>query len=247
MDKNLIKLYNPEKEGRLRIAVFISGSGSNLERIIENQAQGSYEVALIFSDNMRSRAYEIGVKHNIPVSLNDIGQFYKQRNKLRSDLKVREEFDSTTTRVLQSYKIKVIAYAGYMSIVTKPLVENFLGINVHPADLTIKRNGRRAYTGAYAVRDALFAGELFLSSTTHLVDSGVDTGKILMRSRPLVIDPDRDNCSDQTVSYYQEELKRYGDWIILPKTLKYIAEGRYAQKNEELYIDNNPIPCGVYC
>ena len=137
----LKELYHPES-GRMRVAGLMSGSGSNLRKIIEYEKEieskegGSpYHVVVIFSDNPSSNAKEIGNDYKIQVVVRDLKAFYKERGKPRRDLLVREEFDRGTVEELKPFSIDVAAYAGYMSIATDPLINAFLGINVHPADL----------------------------------------------------------------------------------------------------------------
>jgi folate-dependent phosphoribosylglycinamide formyltransferase PurN len=254
----LRKLYNPEK-GAMRIAGFISGSGSNLIKIIEHgrrveeeRGKAVYRVVVIFSDNPNSNAEKIGKDYDIPVIIRDLSVFYKERGKPRRDLSVRAEFDEGTRKELLSFNIDAIAYAGYMAIVTKPLIESFLGINVHPADLSILSGGKRKYTGDNAVRDAILAGEKEIRATTHILEEKVDYGRILMISSSLnVIVPSGFNLEDaeevkKISSENQTRLKENGDWIVFPKTLEYIAEGKFSEdENGTLNFDEKPIPFGL--
>jgi phosphoribosylglycinamide formyltransferase-1 len=167
-------------------------------------------------------------------------------------LKIREEFDRETIKLLAPFKAKVAAYAGYMSIATNPLIEGFLGVNVHPADLSIEIGGKRKYVGAQAVQDAIWAGESSLRSTTHIIEPRIDEGPLLMISPPLPVnlknplDPNKPEMARSIVNHYQEQLKETGDWIIFPRTLQYLAEGRYAQdEGGKLFFDGRPIPCGL--
>ena len=279
-------LHDP-LEGVLRVVGLMSGKGSNLQKILEwgeilrkKRGKAVYQVVAIFSDTFDSKASEIGKEFDIPVIIRDLKGFYAQRGKHRGDLKLREEFDRETIKALSPFEAKVAIYAGYMSIATQPLVDAYLGVNVHPADLSIEVEGKRKYVGSHAVRDAIVAGETSLCSTTHMVESVVDGGRILMISPPLPVvmeelfapkDTDKDTDIDTTTDpatatglspepapeaaartvvaaiaqEYQERLKRAGDWIIFPRTLQYIAEGRYAQDEEgKLFFDGQPIPHG---
>lgn len=228
------KLYN---NGQMRVAGFMSGSGSVLTEIIEKEL--GYKVVVIFSDR-KSSAQLIGEKYKIPVLEKNINEFYQERNIPRSNLVVREEFDLDVIELIKPFEIDVIAYAGYMSIVTKPLYSRYLGINVHPADLTIKENGKRKYIGAHAVKDAIENGEKYLRSTTHIVEKEVDGGKILIRSVPILVD------FNKSYKENQENLKIKADNIIFPKTLEYISQGRFEiNNNGELFFDQKKIPLGV--
>ncbi|MAG02601.1 formyl transferase [Candidatus Pacearchaeota archaeon] len=265
----LTKLYDPEN-GKMRVAGLMSGSGSNLREIIEYgeemkfiEDRSPYQVVVIFSDSSVSNAVEIGRDYGIPVITNDIRGFYKVQGKPRNDMQVRREFDQETVKALEPFDINVAAYAGYMSIATEPLINAFLGVNVHPADLSIMDEGRRKYTGDNAVRDAILAGEKQIRSTTHIVEPAVDYGRILMISGPTGVNLPKfllknksllshlnqekyDKLFREEVDRHQNLLKKGGDWIIFPRTLGYIANGRYSQdENGDLYFDGKPIPDGT--
>ena len=190
----LTKLYNLEN-GITRVAGLMSRKGTILTKIIEHErrleaqnGRSPYKVVAIFSDNLKSNAVDIGIKFSIPVIVRDIDAFYKEKNRPKSDLIIRKEFDEETVRVLKPYKINMAAFAGYMSIATDPLINSFFGVNVHPADLRIMDGEKRKYTGFHALRDSIVAGEKELRATTHIIEPEVDNGKILMISSPLKVE-----------------------------------------------------------
>jgi len=266
----LHELYNPIYNGLpMRVACFMSGSGTNARKIIEYQNQLGkdcpYEVAVIFSDTWNSRATEIGKDYDLPVVMRDINSFYEKRGKKKwyfvknrkADAWTREEFDEETVKAISPYKPKAVALCGYMSAVSKPILNAFLGINVHPADLSIREDGKRKFTGLHAVKDAILAGEKYLYSTTHIVRETVDYGEILMRSKALEVQlpigftleelmkVENKDLLDGIVDEYQDRLKEIGDWVIFPKTLEMIAEGRFAlDDNNNMYVDGVLMPNG---
>ncbi|MGV8171472.1 MAG: formyltransferase family protein [Candidatus Woesearchaeota archaeon] len=254
----MIQLYNLDK-GTMQVAGLMSGSGTNLQKIIDNELEIQtrdtcpYHVAVIFTDNVESNAVNIGRKYNIPVVVRDIKSFYRNKGKPLKDLIVREEFDAETVKALSPFNISVAAYAGYMSIATKPLIDAFLGVNVHPADLSLKNpDGTRKYTGDHAVRDAILAGEAYLRSTTHIIERKVDYGKILMISEPVrVVRPLDFNKNDPAKveaaeKLNQSRLKEYGDWMIFPRTILEIARGRFMKDDcGRLYYDEKVLLDGV--
>jgi phosphoribosylglycinamide formyltransferase-1 len=233
----------------VRVCGFISGSGTNLMHIIEHQyelrdrvGEQAYEVVLIFTDSKDSRAEEISREHKIPHICRDINDFYKGRgHENKRDLSLRPEFDSRTEEVIREYRIDVIALAGYMSIVTEPLLNAYPGriFNVHPADLSIKTlDGRRRFTGLNAVKDAILAGEQELRASTHVVREKVDYGEIILISRPIPVEipsgltprelcrPENSQHLVELVSEHQDRLKAAGDWVIYPKTLELFSTGK---------------------
>lgn len=265
----LTPLYDP-KNWPMRVAGLMSGSGTNLRKIIEHerlQEKSPYKIVAIFSNSKGSKAEEIGAEYHIPVvvmTLNDFSIANGQspisrelREKYPDARKeyeqVREGFDREIVNLLSPYGATAAAYAGYMMIANRPLIDAFLGINVHPADLTVKNpDGSRKYTGDHAVRDAILAGEKHIRSTTHIIEPEVDQGRILMVSAPLevVLGAEFDSSDPDIVkkasSMNQDRLKEAGDWVIFPKTLSFVAEGRYAQDEKgNLYFDSKPIPAGL--
>ncbi|MBU3913779.1 MAG: formyl transferase [Nanoarchaeota archaeon] len=252
---SLIRLYNAAEVSQLRVAGLMSGSGTNLRKIIEHEQRlkeqrglSPYHVSVIFSDTPKSKAGEIGADFGIPVFIYDLDSFCKKRGKPSKDMDTRKEYERECMRVLNEFECAVAAYAGYMRKATSVFVNSFLGVNIHPADLTIKSpDGKPRYRGDHVVKDAIQAGEKVIRSTTHLVADKVDCGSILMVSAPLPINyPISDSMLDKIAGHYQDALKERGDWIIFPRTLEYIADGRYARdKKGILYFDGEKIPNGV--
>lgn len=251
-------LYNTAN-GQMRVAGFMSGSGSNLRKIIEferkyykDKKYSPFKVVVIFSDTYNSNAPDIGRDYDIPVVTRDLKAFCAARGKKRFDMQTREEFDRETICAISCHNVSVIAYAGYMSIASKILIEAFIGVNIHPADLSIMENGKRKYRGAHAVLDAILAKEEYISSTCHLVEAFVDEGQILMISPPLKIklgknfNPQDKKSLNEATSYNQERLKAAGDWVIFPRTLLYLAQGRYSKdKENNIYFDDIASPLGI--
>ena len=254
----LRKLHDPA-DGRLRVVALMSGSGTNLQKVLEHQqhlqtrrGESPFEVVAIFSDRSDSNAADIGKRHDIPVVIHDIGGFYEKRGLPRRDMSVRAEFDRRTVDMLRPFGATVAVYAGYMSIATLPLIEAYMGVNVHPADLSVEENGQRKWTGDYAVRDAIVAGEKHIYSTTHMVSSQVDAGSIFMISAPLEVQlPENPDFGIQSVRreirlHNQNRLKEAGDWIIMPRTIEYIADGRFARDDRGImHFDGRAIPTGL--
>jgi len=260
----LTPLYTPKASGPMRVAGFMSGSGTNLLKILERQAALEqepggcpYRVAVIFTDNPASNASRIGGEYGVPVIVEDILAFYRARgHDSKKDLSLRPAFDRRVVERLAPYEADCVVLAGYMCVVTGPLLEAFPGriVNVHPADLRVREAGRRKYTGDHAVRDAILAGETALHSSTHIVRQEVDGGEILQVSDPVPVDlPPGVALQDLTgaegmrrlneiADRHQERLKREGDWRVLPQTLERLSRGRYATDPAgRVYLDGRPV------
>ena len=263
-------IFDPGRGTPMRVACFMSGSGTNARKIIERslESDSKYEVALVFTDirdnrldkrgEKSCRAKEIAEEYGVAYECSDILDFYLSRgHRSKRDLSLRPEYDLTALGTIEPYDIDVIALAGYMSIVTGPLMKRFEGmiVNVHPADLSVTEDGRRKYVGMHAVRDAIHAGEPALYSTTHVVREKVDYGEILVRSEPVAVQLpegvslehlrwDRKLLS-RVAMEHQDKLKEAGDWVIYPLTLQMIAEGRFALDGRgNVYLDGVLAPNG---
>ena len=255
----MIKPIHSPEEGPLKLVGLMSGSGTNIRKILEYQiklekqaATSPFRMVVIFTDNANSNASKIGMEYDIPVITRDIAGFYAKRGKKRSDLSIRPEFDAETVKALSPFEVKVGVYGGYMSVATAPLIHAFLGVNVHPADLSIEEKGKRKFTGDHAVRDAIAIGEKTIAATTHIIEDAVDQGPILMISIPLPViikkEWDLSNPAHlkEAEEFNQERLKENGDWLIFPKTIEYLAQGRYGRdETGTLYCDGRLIPHGV--
>lgn len=260
-------IFDPREYGRMRVACFLSGSGTNVTKIIEYQRelQGSghppFEVVVIFTDHKVSKAPILAERFSLPYLCRDIVEFYRERGHATiRDLSLRPEYDAGTVDSLEKYGAHAIALGGYMSILTYPLLKRFGDriFNVHPADLSLRReNGTRKYVGAHAVLDAILGGEKLLYSTTHIVREKVDHGEILMRSAPIPIllpqgttlqdlgRPENREKIEEVARYHQEQLKEKGDWIIYPLTLRMVSEGRYGiDPDGNIYVDGKLMPFG---
>ncbi len=257
-------IFDPKETGRpMRVAAFMSGSGTNVIRLLERQKEletepegPPFRIIFIFSDRSdgTSAGENIALEAGIPYFSYDIRKFYQLRGLKRScstpeGMEVRREFDSVASRLVRAFDVDIIALAGYMSYITLPRC-----VNVHPSDLSLlNRDGKRKYVGDKAVSDAIENGESILRSSTILTDTGVDTGPLLMVSEPLKVElsmplPDlfRDEMAfKDVVSKYQTRLKEIGDWKIFPMTIEMIARGRFSlDSNRNVYFDGKPVPKG---
>ncbi len=204
---------------KIRIAGFMSGSGTNLRNIIEKSGS---EVVVIFTDKKESNAREISLEFGIPLIERDIKEFYLSRGfSDRSNMKVREEYDLETANELKKFNVNLVALCGYRSIITSRIYSKFITLNIHPADLTrVDEKGKRIYAGCAGtdcIRRAKANGDNLVRSTVHLVNGDVDGGQIIAVSAPVWLEGDPESV--------QDELKVKGDWVIYPAVIKMIAEG----------------------
>lgn len=260
----IIPIYDPEKTERpMRVAAFMSGSGTNIIKLIElekrlnaNEGASPFEITFIFSDRSDGdcAGEKIALDNGLPYFSYDTRAFHRLRSLKRTvqtpeGLAARKEYDRVAKKLVEAFEIDVIALGGYMSYITLNRC-----INVHPADLSIRLpDGQRKYVGDNAVRDAIASGETTLRASTLWTDEGVDTGPLLMVSDPLPVElPEpletltkNNKRYLEVVGEHQERLKEVGDWKIFPRTVEMIARGRFALDEEgRVYVDGQPVPEG---
>jgi len=241
----------------MRIACFMSGTGTNARKLIEYQENVEniyqtppFKVVLVFTNNPNSNAKTIAEEFGISYVENDFERFFKGKDK--SDWESRKQFDRVAYWLIKKYNIHTIALCGYSRIVTKPILDNYLVVNVHPGDLSVIENGTRKYVGLHHIpaKKAVIAGEQFLHSTTHIVTEELDAGPIFLISKGLKVElPDgvtldvlknNGKLLDDVAKEHQNRLKEIGDWEIFPLTLHWIADGKFAKDSyNNLYLDGN--------
>ncbi|MEM9280290.1 MAG: phosphoribosylglycinamide formyltransferase [Verrucomicrobiota bacterium] len=162
-----------------RIAILGSGVGSNAAAIANAAQSGSLggEVSLIFSDRREAGILGVARDYQIPAILIDPGT---EKPGHLTDAALKEIEDR-----LMAAKIDLVVLAGFMRILRPPLIESFGGriLNIHPSLLP-------KYPGLHPVARALEANEKETGCSIHLVDSGVDTGKILRQERVPIYSDD---------------------------------------------------------
>lgn len=151
-----------------RLAVLVSGSGTNLQAIIDRIESGeiSAEIACVISNNAEAFALTRAVKHGIPVIVHENTKFPDRRL-----------YDAETVRILRDFKVKLVVLAGFMRILTNVMVDAFPDaiMNIHPALLP-------SFPGLHAQQQALDYGVRYSGCTVHFVDCGTDTGPIILQS-----------------------------------------------------------------
>jgi phosphoribosylglycinamide formyltransferase-1 len=195
-----------------RVAVLVSGSGTNLQALLDDPVVGP-SIALVVSDRPGAfalvRARERGVR---AVTL------------APEKAETRDSYDRSLMNVLLSDGIGVVLLAGFMRIVGSAVVDAFRHriLNVHPALLP-------SFAGMQAERQALDYGVRFTGVTVHLVDDKVDHGPIVLQE-PVVILPDDDE--DSLHRRVQEVEHR-----LFPRAARLLLEGRLRVEGRRVHID----------
>lgn len=189
--------------GKFRIAVLASGTGTNLQAIIDQlHGREGIEVACVGSDKPDAFALERAEQAGI-----ETGTFQA------ADHPDREARDAAIADWLAEHGVDLVVLAGYMQLLSPAFIERFRDriVNVHPALLP-------SFPGLEAVEQALRHGVRITGVTVHFVDEGVDSGPIILQ-RPVPVPPSRDR--DEL-----EEAIHRSEHALLPEAIRMIAAGR---------------------
>ncbi|WP_426041188.1 phosphoribosylglycinamide formyltransferase [Brevundimonas sp. TWP2-3-4b1] len=165
-----------QPSGRVRVAVMISGAGSNMAALIDagQAADASFDVVLVLSNDPEAGGLAIARAKGVPTAAIDHRRFGKDR----------AAHEAAIDAELKAAGTEVVALAGYMRLLTPFLVQRWEGrmLNIHPSLLP-------KYPGLNTHARALAAGDAEAGCTVHLVTEGVDEGPILARQAvPIVAD-----------------------------------------------------------
>lgn len=195
----------------LRIAVLVSGGGTNLQAIIDAIAAGKItdtEIAAVISNNRNAyaleRAKQAGIK-DIVVSPKDFG--------------TRDVFNENLLKILQEVNPDLIVLAGYLVVIPESVIDAFENriINIHPS--LIPAFCGTGYYGLKVHEAALKRGVKVVGATVHFVDKGTDTGPIIMQKAVAVQNGD-------TPKVLQQRVMEQAEWNILPAAIDKIAHGK---------------------
>ncbi len=198
----------------LKIAVLASGSGSNLQAIIDTVEAGylPVKIQVVLSDKADAFALERAKKAGIPT-----------RVVLPKEFPSRQAMDEKLVEILREYQVEVVALAGYMRIVSPVFLQAFPNrvVNIHPALLP-------SFPGLHGQQQAWEYGVKVSGCTVHFVDEGTDSGPIIAQAVVPVLDTD--TAEDLQARILVEEHKTF------PYVLKLIAENRVEVKGRRVFI-----------
>lgn len=194
---------------RARIAVFVSGGGTNLQALMDAQANGklpSGEIVLVVSD--QEGAYALKRAENAGIASALVSKKHYPD---------KAERTAALHQILHAHHIDMIILAGYLGIVqpeTVALYENKI-INIHPS--LIPAFCGMGYYGLHVHEAALKRGVKVTGATVHLVTAGVDEGPILLQKAVEI-------QADDTPETLQRRVMEQAEWILLPQAAEMIAK-----------------------
>lgn len=244
-------LWNPVR-GKLRVAGLASGSGNTLwkvlelQRELENTWEGSpFEVVALFSDSPDAKCVATAAKYGIPCESEDIRAFYEVRGVQLKDRKVRREYDGVILEKLSPYRPDLLLLAGYVWATTDAVTKSILTVGVHPADLSILKDGKRAYAGADGVGSTLTGGEREIRASSYLATPVVDGGPILIVSPAVPVDPSDGLEGRDRIRHYLAPVNDQGR-LVGARTVLELALGHFGtDESGGIYHNGCPVPLGV--
>ena len=203
----------------MKIAVFVSGGGTNLQAIIDQIKDGSLtnvEIAHVIASNDKAYALERASQNNIPSVVMSVKSFES-----------REAWDDAVLAKLNESGAELIVLAGYLSLLGEKTVKAFNNriINIHPA-LIPSFCGK----GMYGIRPheaALERGVKVSGATVHIVNENYDEGPILLQKCVDVL-------PDDTPEVLQKRIMKECEQVILPKAIQLFADGKIKVVNNRV-------------
>lgn len=207
-----------------KIAVLISGQGSNLQAIIETCQTGFIpgKIVTVISNKIDSFGLERAESADIP-----------SRVFLRQDFASNLDMDKAIGDYLKDLNVDLIVLAGYMKILTKPFTQRFAGkiLNIHPSLLP-------KYPGLHTYQRALENGDSEHGTTVHFVNEEIDGGAIVLQAKVPIFPGD-------TVE--EIELRtREQEYNIYPLVIKWFIEDRLKLIENQAYLDGKLLPPNGY-
>lgn len=200
------------------IAVLVSGSGSNLQAIIDASERGEIpcRVGLVMSNKADAYGLVRAKKHGIPTEVVS-----------HKDFPSREEFDARLVEILRKCGAELICLAGFMRVLTPVFVRAFPNriLNIHPALLP-------SFPGTHGPRQALDYGVRFSGCTVHFLDEGVDTGPVIVQGVVPVYDDDTEETLAARILIQEHR--------IYPMAIRLFFQGRLRIEGRRVLVDGLP-------
>ena len=194
----------------MRIAVCVSGGGTNLQAIIDKIESGEIhntEIAVVISNNKNAYALERAAKAGIE------GVCVCPK-----DFASREEFNKAFLEKLDSYNVDLVVLAGFLVVIPPETIRKYVNriINIHPS--LIPAFCGTGYYGLKVHEGVLSRGVKVTGATVHFVDEGTDTGPIILQKAVAVEEGD-------TPEILQRRVMEQAEWIILPRSVEKVCAG----------------------
>lgn len=206
----------------LKIAVLVSGGGTNLQAIIDKIAEGvitNTEIAVVISNNKNAYALERAKQAGIEAVCVS-----------PKDYENREQFNQEFLKTLGSYQVDLVVLAGFLVVIPPAMIQKYENriINIHPS--LIPSFCGTGYYGLKVHEGALARGVKVTGATVHFVDEGTDTGPIILQKAVEVQNGD-------TPEILQRRVMEQAEWEILPRAIHLIANGKVTVKDKKAVVE----------
>ena len=195
----------------LKMAVLVSGGGTNLQAIIDSIESGKItnaEISVVISNNKNAYALERAKKHGIDAKCISPKTFAN-----------RQLFNEALLAEIQSYNVDLVVLAGCLVVIPEIMVKAYPNkiINIHPA--LIPSFCGTGYYGLKVHEGVLERGVKVTGATVHFVDEGTDTGPIILQKAVEV-------CQGDTPEVLQRRVMEQAEWEIMPRAIDLIANDK---------------------
>jgi phosphoribosylglycinamide formyltransferase-1 len=205
----------------LKLAVLVSGGGTNLQALIDRVEQNklpNVKIEVVISNNKNAYALERANRHNIAAEVIT-----------RKDFNTNENFTEAFLSLLDRYQPDLIVLAGCLMIIPEKVVQKYRNriINIHPS--LIPSFCGEGFYGLKVHEAVLARGVKVTGATVHFVDEGTDTGPILLQKAVAVEEGD-------TAQILQKRVMEQAEWELLPEAVQLISENRIIIENNIVKI-----------
>ncbi|MBQ7916252.1 MAG: phosphoribosylglycinamide formyltransferase [Firmicutes bacterium] len=206
----------------MRVAVLVSGGGTNLQALLDAKNAGGLrdaEFVCVVSNRRKAYALERAKQNGIEAVYLPTVRFEN-----------REDYHIALRDILLERKVDLIVLAGFLVVLGDPVIQAFQGriINIHPS-LIPSFCGDGAY-GLKVHEMALERGVKVTGATVHFVDGGTDTGPIIFQKAVEIL-------PDDTPEVLQKRVMEEAEWILLPKAVDMFTQGRIHVKDGKAVIE----------
>ena len=206
----------------LKLAVLVSGGGTNLQAIIDAIDGGSItnaEISVVISNNPNAYALERAKKHGIASLCISPKQFES-----------REAFNQAFLERLNACQVDLVVLAGFLVVLPEQMIKEYRNriINIHPS--LIPSFCGKGFYGLKVHEAALARGVKLTGATVHFVDEGTDTGPIILQKAVEV-------APDDTPETLQRRVMEQAEWVIMPKAIDLIANGKVSVTDGRVRIE----------
>lgn len=207
-----------------RLVVLISGSGSNLQAILDACQQGRIKASVVAVFSNKANAFGLERARNAGVAAHAISA---------ADHESREAFDRQLMQEIDAWAPDLVVLAGYMRILSPAFVAHYHDrlLNIHPSLLP-------KYPGLHTHRQAIANGDSEHGTSVHFVTDQLDGGPVILQARVPVFS---DDSEEEVVARVQHQ-----EHAIYPLVISWFVEGRLVMRDNAAWLDGNPLPPNGY-